>query len=105
MRTLVSGEVDGRDRLLHRAKRRIDDRARRSDESEHGAVVIGIGLAVEHHDFGHSEDRLHDRIDLHGVAPLAEIRNALNELSGHEGSEYQPESVSGLRPTNCISMA
>ena len=83
MRALMPSEVDEGDRLFDRADRGVGDRGRRADEGEDGAIVVRVLLAVEQDHFGDGEDAVDDRIDFGGVAPLGEIRHALDELSRH----------------------
>ncbi len=83
MRSLLLGEIDQRDGLFHRAERRIGHRRGRTNEGQHAAVVIRIGLAVQEHHLGDSEDSLHDRINFAGIAAFRKIRDTLNQLSRH----------------------
>ena len=55
----------------------------RADERQDAAVMVGVLFAIEEDHFGNGEDGLDDGVDLGGVAPLGEIGDALDQLSGH----------------------
>ena len=83
VRALLLRQIDQRDGLFHRAEGGIGHGGGRTDEREDAAVVVGIGFAVEQDHLGDGEDRLHDGVDLGGIAAFGEIGDALDELARH----------------------
>ncbi len=68
---LVTGHVDRLDRLLGAGGEGVQQRPRPAAEREDGAVVIGVGVAVEQ---GHSTREGHrQRFDRRGVAALGDV--------------------------------
>jgi len=80
---LLPGEIYEQRRLFNRAERRIGHRRGRSNESQYGAVMIGVRFAIQQDHFRDRNDGLDDGIHLGGIAPFGKVGNALNQLSRH----------------------
>ena len=64
--------------LLDAAEGRFATAVGGTGKGEHGAVVIGVQLAVEDRDPAHGADGLDDGVDFGGVAAFGEIGDALD---------------------------
>jgi len=83
VRTLLLGQIDQRDGLLHRAERSIGNRGRRTGEGQHAAVMIGIGFTIQQDHLGNGEDCLYDCVNFSGIAAFRKIGDTLYELARH----------------------
>ncbi len=82
MLACVGAQVDGRERArVQREDRRLD-RIGVARHREDGPVVGRIRRMVEQADARYRADGGGDRLDHLGPAPLADIRNALNDCHG-----------------------
>jgi len=76
----VTGQVDEIGRLGYGSHRGVNDHDRRSDKSDHRAIVIYIHVPAQHDSPPHGFDRLRDLRDRFDLAALAEVWYTLNQL-------------------------
>ena len=74
MLALVAGDVDPRHGLARAGQHRRRERPRLGREREHGAVVVGIRVAVQHPRAAGRERRA-DRVEHREVAALGDVRD------------------------------
>jgi hypothetical protein len=73
MEAAVAGHVDLLDRGIGAGDERLGDGAPLPGEGEDGAVVVAVGVAVEHPGAGSGVESRPQRGDPRGVAALAEV--------------------------------
>ncbi len=79
-------EVDQLDGLPDGAQGRFAHRFGSAGKGQHGAVVVGVQLAVEDDDARHGAHGLDQGVHLRGVPAFGKIRHALDQSSGHSTS-------------------
>ena len=83
MDAFVFTEIDESDGALDTAIGSFDDGRGGTGEGDHGAVVIGIQLAVEDGDAAHGADGFDDGVHFGGVAALGEVGNGFYDCLRH----------------------
>jgi len=87
MRALMGTEVNQLGGLANCAEGGFGDSLRRADDGQHGAVMVGVALAVEELHLRHGGDLRDNLIQHIRAASLREIWYTFDKLS-HEGSFF-----------------